>query len=326
HQGGPQLLGPGRAGGVVGSRPTGDRHPNGWALILTVRRAIVPPPDPREIGCSGQATANHTMTVASQNDPAGTSADCLEMLGHTRLCVTALAYYSLTTSVVVLGALFGHKYLERPTNHAERGPVLTAFLTWDGHWYRSIATDGYSYDPDQVSTVAFFPAYPMLSGLLARLTRVRIETALVICPHLCLAASFVLALYYLRARFPKAPTELGRYTLIALGLFPTSLFFRTAYSESLFLLLTILFLYAMVRTWPFVLIATIAGMATATRPVGVAFLVPLTIHLWHRSVGVRQFVRNVALLTPLACWGLAVYMIYQSIAFADPLAFVRSQA
>src|SRR5262249_37654447 len=109
-------------------------------------------------------------------------------------------------------------------------------------------------------------------------------------------------------------------------LFPTSLFFRTAYSESLFLLLTILFLYAMVRTWPFVLIATIAGMATATRPVGVAFLVPLTIHLWHRSVGVRQFVRNVALLTPLACWGPAVYMIYQSTAFAAPLAFVRPQA
>jgi len=46
---------------------------------------------------------------------------------------------------------------------------------------------------------------------------------------------------------------------LALGLFPTTFFFRAAYSEALFLLLIVLVLYGLERAWPYLLIALIIG-------------------------------------------------------------------
>ena len=41
---------------------------------------------------------------------------------------------------------------------------MSAFAAWDGEQYVQIASGGYSYDPERVSSVAFFPRYPSLAG------------------------------------------------------------------------------------------------------------------------------------------------------------------
>ncbi len=35
-------------------------------------------------------------------------------------------------------------------------------MRWDANWYLSIARDGYFYVPGSQSSVAFFPAYPLV--------------------------------------------------------------------------------------------------------------------------------------------------------------------
>src|SRR5688500_6462153 len=39
---------------------------------------------------------------------------------------------------------------------------LAGWAQWDSCWYHRIASDGYSYVPGMQSTVAFFPAYPLV--------------------------------------------------------------------------------------------------------------------------------------------------------------------
>ena len=52
-----------------------------------------------------------------------------------------------------------------------------------------------------------------------------------------------------------------------------------AYTEALFLFLTILCLYGMERRWPLVVIALLIGLTTAARLVGVALIPPFILHV-----------------------------------------------
>jgi hypothetical protein len=161
---------------------------------------------------------------------------------------------------------------------------------------------------------------------LAWATGWRPELALLVVSHLCLAATFVLAAAYVRLRFPgPSHAELPGFVLLALGLFPPTCFFRMAYTESLFLLLTVLGLYGMERRWPLAVIALLVGAASAVRAVGVALAPAFVVHLWQRSPRPTAFAGRAAVLGPVACWGIVAYMVYQQAAFGDPLVFYHSE-
>jgi hypothetical protein len=115
------------------------------------------------------------------------------------------------------------------------------------------------------------------------------------------------------------------YVLLVMGLFPAGFFLRMAYSESLFLLLVVLVLYGIRRRWHPLIVALLAGMATAARPTGIALLLPLTLYLWHEAPGRGAFVRRLVLYGTIGCWGLAAYAGYLYAAFDEPLAFAAAQ-
>jgi hypothetical protein len=242
--------------------------------------------------------------------------------------LSGLSCYALTSTVVVLGVVFGHRFVDVHVDaHVSRsGSLVNAFANQDGGWYKQIVTNGYFYNPEKESTVAFFPLYPLLAASLIRITGLGPEAALLVVAHACLAAAFVLMAVYVRHRFPTSPPAVGDYVLLSLGLMPATLFFRMAYSESLFVLLSILALLAMARRWPLLVVAAIVGLTTAARPVGVALLAPFLLHCWHRSSTRREFVIKTALLFPVACWGIAGYALYQAVRFGAPLAFVQTQS
>src|SRR5207253_861425 len=102
-------------------------------------------------------------------------------------------------------------------------------------------------------------------------------------------------------------------------------FFRMAYSEGLFLLGCLAALTALQRRWPWWVCAVLIGLTTATRPTGVALLLPMTWQLWRDSPTWRRFALRLGVYGPLACWGLAAYMGYQWQAFDEPLAFAKTQ-
>jgi len=241
--------------------------------------------------------------------------------------IQALFCYALTSLVVLLGVVFGHRFVDvRVDAHTAKGSLLSAFAKQDGSWYKQVVTQGYSYNPDKKSSVAFFPLYPLLAASLMHVTSLGPEAALLIVSHVCLAAAFVLMAVYVRQRFAAPPLGFANYVLLSLGLMPATLFFRMAYSESLFVLLSILALLAMARRWPLLVVAAIIGLATAARPVGVGLLAPFLLHCWYRSSTPREFVLKTAFLLPISCWGIAGYALYQGIRFGEPLAFVQTQS
>jgi hypothetical protein len=101
-----------------------------------------------------------------------------------------------------------------------------------------------------------------------------------------------------------------------------------AYAESLFVFLCMLALYGIKRGWRPWVIALVCGAATATRPVGVALLLPLAWYLWTERLRNRHdfgAILKSGLLCALACGGLLAYMAYQQAAFGDALAFAKTQ-
>jgi hypothetical protein len=263
--------------------------------------------------------------------------------------VHGLSAYYLTSLIAVSGVVFGQSYLQAPRHSlAKQADLLGVFANWDGNWYVKIARDGYRYDAAQPSNIAFFPAFPLLGRWLANLTGLRIEAALLIIAHLSLAATFVLLAAYVRLRSGANTSERTTWALVAFGLWPTTMFCRVAYSESLFLFGAVTALYGMERRWPVVLIALTIGLATATRSVGVCLLIPFAWHVWqisihsyltsqNRSSGDGQAAARLGKirivlgvlrrvwLVPVACWGLLAFMLFQYIEFGEPLAFAHTQ-
>src|SRR5262249_38423394 len=142
--------------------------------------------------------------------------------------------------------------------------------------------------------------------------------------HLFLIAAFAAAALYAQQLLPDGESGKG-FVLLALGLFPTTFYFRMAYTESLFLFEVILVLYGLRRGWRPWIVAAVIGLATATRAQGVALLVPFTWNVWQRSETWKGFLLRGTLLFPASCWGLAAYMVYLYLDFGNPLAFAQTQ-
>jgi hypothetical protein len=241
---------------------------------------------------------------------------------------TAVLYWT-SAAIVVLGVCLGHFHLAESQHQdnfhtPHRTDLVAAFANWDGQWYLRIARDGYFYDPKTMSSVAQFPAFPLAGRGIAWITSFPHDLALTFVANVCFFLALALFGDYLRRR-PESPSALTQFAPLALALFPVGFFFRMAYSESLFLLLAILILYGLARRWPIWTVAALVGLATATRPVGVALIPPLLLACWRRYACPSRRFAVLALAAPLCIWGLAAYMFFQYTCFGDPLAFVQTQ-
>ncbi|HEX5442379.1 MAG TPA: hypothetical protein VFW87_01060 [Pirellulales bacterium] len=248
-----------------------------------------------------------------------------------------LAAYAAGSLAAIAGAAVGHCFVPLARVHpaASRDDFASGFAAWDGRWYARIVDEGYAYDPRRESSVAFFPTYPLLAALVRRATRMPTVWALLAVSHGSLLAALVLLAAYARGRFADRRHPLGSIACLAMGMFPTTFYFRMAYSESTFLALAILAMLGMQRRWPAIWIALMIGAATATRAVGVALLVPFAMYLWELAKG-EQFtsalwrwpvsMARLVLLVGLSCWGILAYMAYLEWRFDEPFAFVQAQS
>ncbi len=103
-------------------------------------------------------------------------------------------YYGISAFIVFAGVCFGRTFI--PQQYHPRGGgsprLLDSFANWDGYWYAKIARNGYSYDPRAQSSVAFFPAYPVLTMAVSRLTGMDTEAGMLIVSHVALIGVFLL--------------------------------------------------------------------------------------------------------------------------------------
>jgi hypothetical protein len=199
--------------------------------------------------------------------------------------------------------------------------IIESWLYWDGGHYLTIALNGYTFYDVEWPNIAFFPLYPLLIRLFLPVTAGDAGVAALLVSHLALFCALLL-LYDLLAR--DFNSAIAYRTLILVLVFPTSLFFVAAYSESLAFALSVAVLWAVRRQrwW----LAGVAGFfLTLTRLPGVmvAPLIALT-YLQHHNWRWHALHADIlaVLLPPL---GLALFMLYQWLEFGTPVAFMLAQ-
>ncbi|MGO9110251.1 MAG: mannosyltransferase family protein [Thermoguttaceae bacterium] len=203
--------------------------------------------------------------------------------------------------------------------------VIDALICWDGQWYLEVAERGYSYDPDRESSVAFFPGYPLTIAAMCRLTKAPANYVAIAVSLVFLLASMTILYDYARRRFPADRPRLAGLVVLSMALFPTTFFFRMAYSESLFFFLTIAVLYGMQRGWSLRAIAGLVGLATATRLAGAALLPLLIGYAWRREAPLSHNLIAVVASMAVGLSGLLAYIAFQKYFFNAPWAFVQAQ-
>lgn len=199
--------------------------------------------------------------------------------------------------------------------------TVYSWANFDGVHYLTIVQKGYE---GTALIQAFFPAYPFIILLLGKLLPFSVLGIGLSLSHLCFMCALIV-LWKLLA-VVEASTVTKMRTLAVLLFFPTSFFFASLYTESLFLLSALLvFWCAHKRIWWGVALAGI--VASATRVVGVAAVVAVLIEYLFEKKG--RFSRNdipVVLLCAGGSFGLIAYMVYLWITFQDPLFFLHVQS
>src|SRR5262249_44707727 len=146
---------------------------------------------------------------------------------------------------------------------------LAAYEPWTGYdarWYAGIATAGYRLLPQ----AAFFPLYPLLEHLTAPMTLGHTLLAGMLISN----AAGLAALLLLRQLVEEdVSARAARHTLLILAFFPTTFYLVMAYTESLFLALSLGAFLALRRSrW--LLAGCLITLATLTRLTGILLLLP----------------------------------------------------
>lgn len=220
----------------------------------------------------------------------------------------------------VLGVIFlssrNLSFLGGGAENYFENPLFWGWANFDGVNYLSIAQRGYGSEIFQHS---FFPFYPILMRLLAvdsSLLSLSISGLLI--ANLSFVASIFFLWKLLKLDYPKRVVLLSICSLI---FFPTSFFFGSLYTESLFLLLTLAsFYFARRGNW---FIAGFAGfLAAGTRIYGILLLPALLVEWFGQNKTNKEPIKYLSMLPLLLIpLGLISYMWFLYKTTGNPLSF-----
>ena len=209
-------------------------------------------------------------------------------------------------------------WIAPPIGHAWHS-IFTALERQDALWFLRIATTGYARSD---GSAAFFPLYPLLVRAVSWIVGGHPLLAATLVSNLAFFGS-LLVLYDLTVR--ELSEAVARRTIVYLAVFPTAFFFFAPYSESTFLLLTLIaFRQAKRDRWASA--ALTGALAALTRSIGVVLAPALIVMAFqqHRAHGGRLWSRvaggAAVLLGPLA------YLAWWGIAHGEALAPIHAQA
>ncbi|MBI2327516.1 hypothetical protein HYU92_04320 [Candidatus Curtissbacteria bacterium] len=188
---------------------------------------------------------------------------------------------------------------------------------WDGGHYFQIAKDGYIF----ISDYAFFPLYPALINL----AKILFLDNLMITGLVASNVAFLLfLLIFFEMVKKKYSREVAISTIATFVTFPTTFFAVSYYSESLFLLLTVITFYFL-SSKKFLLAALATSLANLTRLVGAALIVAVFYSYFSSfQMSLKAINRKIILAIP-ALFGLVIYSLYLFSKLNDPFKYLTSQ-
>jgi Gpi18-like mannosyltransferase len=200
-----------------------------------------------------------------------------------------------------------------------KNPYFWSWGNFDGEHYVFIAQNGY-----KPLTYFFFPLYPILiryfSGIFGQGMIPLVKSGMMI-SYLSFAAALVGFYKLLKLDFKE---NFIRNSILLLLIFPTSFFFASIYTESLFLAVTVWsFYFARKKNW--ISAGILGALATATRVIGVALVAALAAEVfmaWRKDKKINLIIPIIGILISLS--GIGIYIYYVWIKTGDPLNFMKT--
>lgn len=200
-----------------------------------------------------------------------------------------------------------------------KNPYIWSWVNFDGEHYLSIAQRGY-----QPLTYFFFPVYPLIVKVIASfINKTSLGYALVglMLSHSTFIIGLIGLIRLIKLDFKK---EIVKTTVILLLLFPTSFYFASFYTESLFFALAVWsFYFARKGNW--IYSGLLGGLATGSRLVGIALVPALIVEAWIQWKKSKNSLNIGTILgLMLIPAGIFIYMYYLNVKTGDPLEFFHS--
>lgn len=220
-----------------------------------------------------------------------------------------------------------HHYLA--DNRINNGSLnlLTGLGQYDAQWYLRIADKGYPQNPPPQSiedktkmeglSYAFFPLYPLILKFMNVFLR-NIELSGFIAIWIFLIASYLSLTYVIKKLYKPG---IAIKTTFLLFLFPFSIFYRSYFTEGIFLFLLIWFSHFLInKKW---LLASIAvGLLCITRGAGL-FILPLFFYyLTKDSLKKKPKLKNIIIFGLISIVPFLFWAGYCYLQTGDPLYFL----
>ena len=197
---------------------------------------------------------------------------------------------------------------------------ILPLANFDGVYYLLISAGGYT------SNAGFFPLFPLsiswatfaFRGFSYQSLLVVQLFAGVILASLYLYLSLIVLYKLIKIDYQR---KTAFQTIFFILVFPTSFFFVAVYSESLFLLLSVLsFYFARKRSWFFA--SLFAGLSTATRFVGIAIIPSLIFEFVKQE---KTLFKTKAVVLFLSLAGIIGYIMFNISKWGDAFYFIKAQ-
>lgn len=229
--------------------------------------------------------------------------------------------------IIILIGIIGTFLFAYASYVLNREKIPQSFISiwniWDTQHYLNIAQEGYSSSTrgERHLLIAFFPLFPLLTKLFSYIFQNYLLSALIVSN-----IAYGVAVFYLyklvRLDFER---DDALRTAIYFSIFPTAYFLHAAYTESLFLALTIAsFYYARNGKWA--LCGVIGMLAAMTRITGILLLPVLLIEYLNQKEFKKENIRKDILWIFVIGCGLLIYLILNYVTYGDPLKFLEIQS
>jgi len=250
-------------------------------------------------------------------------------LGHDgglkRAIIAAAGLFVLSRGLMTLIAWLSTSVIAKERFFANSGTFFGNLFGFDANWYMHIVREGYSWQARGESSLAFFPLYPLLVRMLSATGLPDAVVAVALSNLFFLGALIML---YRLTEHETGDEKTALYAAALLAFYPGSMYCSIAYTEAMFLFLSITAFYC-ARTGRWLAAAALCGALSATRSSGVLMALPV-LYEYALPNGLRGglrsplFSRTVAVFALLPS-GLAAYMAFLWYRFGDPLLFMKAQ-
>lgn len=212
-----------------------------------------------------------------------------------------------------------------PDTFLPEHPFLDGWARWDAAHYVAVAQLGYG-DPASPSVdggLGFFPLYPLLMRALVAVTGVEATAGAYAAAGIALSNIFFVLAVGLLAWTANdiAGERVALETTVLFAVAPFGFFFNAAYSESLFLFISLLALW-LGRRGNWWAAGFAAALGSATRLIGLA-IGPALLYLAYRRGAKPRDILAIAALSPV---GLVAYFLYCALEHDDVFAYFTAQS